>query len=148
MGDDLGFISAEAQVAIQVEVSKALEEEDSSQKQYRDRVREFLISRRLSEFATIRLRQLRRNLGLTDQEADQILAEELEPIQRSQAEYREMLSSLIEAGHYPFSSEIAADLQNLCQELRLTDSEIEEISRPILIAAEALLEQQAAQQSA
>lgn len=136
-------LSSETRAAIQIEVDQALEEE-ANLKQYRERVREFLSDRKISNFERIRLEQLRKNLGLTVEEANQIVAEEYEPIQRSQEEYREMLNQLIEAGDYPFNAEVTHELQLLRQELGLTDEEAETISKPILEAAESTIASQAA----
>jgi formylglycine-generating enzyme required for sulfatase activity len=121
---------------IQLHVAKALTEEDSSQKQYRAKVREFLADRKLSKFEEIRLEQLRRNLGLSVEEANRILEEEQKPLQQARDDYQEMLIRLIDEEHYPFSSEIEANLREFRQELQLTDEELETITKPILEAAE------------
>ena len=111
-------------------------EGDTKVKQYRDRVREFLVDRKLSPLETIRLERLRKDLGLSEAEASRILAEEQEPIRRSQDEYEAMLIGLIEAGHYPLNAAIQAELQAVQQELRVTDEEVATIAPPILAAAE------------
>jgi formylglycine-generating enzyme required for sulfatase activity len=129
-------LSAEARVAIQVEVGKALEAEDSSLKQYRDRVREFLGDRKLSALEAIRLERLRKDLRLSEVAASQILAEELEPIQQGRDEYEAMLIGLIEAGHYPLDRDTEAELLAVRQELGLTDEEVEAIAPRILAAAD------------
>jgi formylglycine-generating enzyme required for sulfatase activity len=128
-------LSQETRVAIQLDIDESLET-DAKVKQYRDRVREFLSDRKLSPFETIRLEQLRKSLGLSEAEANRILAEEQEPIQRSQDEYEAMLIGLIEAGHYPLDATTQKELQDLRQELGLTDEEVEAIATPILVAAE------------
>ena len=128
-------IAVATETEIQVDVDKALEQE-AALKQYRDRVREYLSDRKLSNFERIRLDQLRRNIGLSPEQTEQIFAEEWEPIQRSRDEYEEMLIELIEDGCYPFDREISRELANLCQELGLTEAEVESISKPILDAAE------------
>ena len=128
-------IAGATETEIQVDVDKALEQE-AALKQYRDRVREYLSDRKLSNFERIRLDQLRRNIGLSPEQAEQIFAEEWEPIQRSRDEYEEMLIELIGDGCYPFDREISRELANLCQELGLTEAEVESISKPILDAAE------------
>ncbi len=128
-------ISVATETEIQVDVDKALEQE-AALKQYRDRVREYLSDRKLSSFEKIRLEQLRRNIGLLPEEAEQVLAEEWEPIRRSQEEYEEMLIELIGEGYYPFDSEISQELATLCQELELPEDEVKTISKPILAAAE------------
>jgi formylglycine-generating enzyme required for sulfatase activity len=129
-------LSQETRVAIQLDIDESLET-DAKVKQYRDRVREFLSDRKLSPFETIRLEQLRKSLGLSAAEANRILAEEQEPIQRSQDEYKSMLIGLIEAGHYPFDATTQQELQDLRQELGLTDEEVEAIETLILAAAAA-----------
>ena len=129
-------IAVATETEIQVVVDRALEEE-AALKQYRDRVREYLSDRKLSNFEEIRLEQLRKKIGLSLEQAKQIFAEEWEPIQRSRDEYEEMLIRLIEEGCYPFNPQIDGKLQTLRQELKLTDLEIEQISQPILVPAEA-----------
>ena len=128
-------IAGATETEIQVDVDKALEQE-AALKQYRDRVREYLSDRNLSNFEKIRLGQLRKKIGLSLEQAEQIYAEEWEPIQRSRDEYEEMLIELIGDGCYPFDREINQELANLCQELGLTEAEVEAISKPILEAAE------------
>ena len=112
------------------------EEKELGLKQYRDRVREFLGDRKLSTLETIRLERLRKDLRLSETEANQILAEEQEPIRKAQDEYKAMLIRLIEAGHYPFDAVTQEELQAVRQELGLTDEEVEAIAPPILAAAE------------
>ncbi|MCY7277046.1 MAG: CHAT domain-containing protein, partial [Phormidesmis sp. CAN_BIN44] len=60
----------ETRVAIQLDIDKSLEV-DVKAKQYRDRVREFLGDRKLSTLDTIRLERLRKDLGLSETEANQ-----------------------------------------------------------------------------
>ena len=129
------IVSQEKRTEIQLDIDASLKA-DSKVMQYRDRVREFLGDRKLTEFEKIRLDQLQKSLGLSDGEAMQILAEEQEPIRKAQEEYEEMLIRLIEEGHYPFNAEISDELQALRQELELTDSQVETISKPILEAIE------------
>lgn len=62
--------------------------------QYRERVQEYLVNRRLTRLQKIRLEQLSRQLGLSAAEAQQILAEELAPIALARETYREALSKL------------------------------------------------------
>jgi len=128
-------LSQETQTAIQLEIDKSLGA-DTKAKQYRDRVREFLGDRKLSALEIIRLERLRKDLGLSETEANQILAEEQEPIRQSQDEYEAMLIGLIEAGHYPFNATTQEELQAARQELGLTDEEVAAIAPPILAAAE------------
>jgi formylglycine-generating enzyme required for sulfatase activity len=127
-------ISQETRVAIQVEIDQSLE--SNAEQQYRDKVREFLADHELTRFEQIRLEQLQKNLGLSAELAAQILAEEQQPIQRARDDYQEMLIRLIEAGEYPFNAKTEAALQQYCQELQLTQDEVEAIRRPILVAAE------------
>ena len=128
-------LSQETRAAIQVDIDKSLEA-NAKVKQYRDRVREFLSDRKLSTLEVIRLERLRKDLGLSEAEASRILAEEQEPIRRSQDEYEAMLIGLIEAGHYPLDAAMQAELQAVQQELRVTDEEVATIATPILAAAE------------
>jgi curved DNA-binding protein CbpA len=140
------LLSHETSAAIQVEIDKSLEA-DTKVKQYRDRVREFLVDRKLSVLEEMRLERFRKDLGLPIEKATRILEEEWEPIRKAQEEYKEMLIQLIEGEHYPFDAEINRELQQLRQELDLTDSEVETISNPILEAAEEKYQKQSAQES-
>jgi formylglycine-generating enzyme required for sulfatase activity len=123
-------LSEETRRVIQLEVAESLMQ-DSGADQYRARVREFLGDRQLSPLETIRLERLRKDLRLSEEEANGILEEELEPIRRSQDEYEAMLIGLIEAGHYPFDAATNAELSALQRELGLTDDEVQTISIPI-----------------
>jgi formylglycine-generating enzyme required for sulfatase activity len=78
---------------------------------------------------------LRKDLGLSEPEAAQILAEELQPIQKTQDQYREMLIRLIEEGHYPLNKEMQDELQVVRRELGISDEEAAGIAKPILDAA-------------
>jgi formylglycine-generating enzyme required for sulfatase activity len=132
-------LSLDENVEIQVNIDRAYDQEIKL-KQYRDCVRKFLVDRKLSPLKTIRLKRLREDLGLSVADANQILAEEQaeeqEPIRKAQEDYEEMLIRLIEEGHYPLNAETNDELQEFCQELGLTASEVETISKPILEAAE------------
>jgi hypothetical protein len=121
--------------APQSDIDKSLEA-DTKIKQYRDRVREFLSDRKLSTLEMIRLERLRKDLGLSEPEANRILMEQQEPIRKAQDEYGAMLLGLIEAGHYPLDATIQAELLAVQQELGLNDEEVATISTPILAAAE------------
>jgi len=127
-------LSQETRAAIQVDIDKSLEA-DNKVKQYRDRIREFLSDHKLTDFEKIRLEQLRKALSLSVAEAEQILKEEEAPLQQARDEYEEMLIRLIEQGLYPFATEIENNLQQLQQELELTDEEIAAIAPQILTAA-------------
>ncbi|MEP0924359.1 GUN4 domain-containing protein [Leptolyngbya sp. ST-U4] len=127
-------LSHATRTAIHLEIENALEADVT--KQYRDRVREYLIDHRLTDFEKIRLEQLRKNLRLSVEEAQQILEEEEEALQKARDEYEEMLIRLIEEGLYPFSTETETNLQQLRQELQLTDLEVENVTQPVLQAAE------------
>ncbi len=129
-------LTQERRTEIQVEVAQSLAK-DSASDQYRAKVREFLADRILSKFEEIRLEQLREKLGLSITEANQILAQEQQPIQAARAEYKEMLLRLIEEGYYPFDDATQHGLQQLSQELELTEQEVTTIAHPILEAAEA-----------
>lgn len=140
LGDKANVIAPEqplshaTRTAIHLEIENALEADVT--KQYRDRVREYLIDHKLTDFEKIRLEQLRKNLRLSVEEAQQILEEEEEPLQKARDEYEEMLIRLIEEGFYPFSTETETNLQELRQELQLTDLEVENVAQPVLQAAE------------
>ena len=140
-------LSEEKRVAIQVEVDKALEPQEPGLKQYRDRVRYFLSDRKLSITEALRLEQLRKDLRLSEMEASQILAEELEPIQKGRDEYETTLIGLIDKGYYPLDAATKAELLALRQELGLIDEEVKAIEMPILEAAEKEHQTKQAQQA-
>jgi tetratricopeptide (TPR) repeat protein len=138
-------LSQEKRTEIQLDIDTSLKA-DSKVKQYRDRVQEFLGDRKLTEFEKIRLDQLQKSLGLSDEEARQILAEEQALLQEARDEYKEMVIQLIEKGQYPFNVQTEQELGQLRQELQLTDEEVNEISRPIIEKAEAEYQAVLAQQ--
>ncbi|MFM7449747.1 MAG: CHAT domain-containing protein [Leptolyngbyaceae cyanobacterium] len=138
-------LTQERRTEIQLEVAQSLAK-DSASDQYRAKVREFLADRTLSKFEEIRLEQLREKLGLSVTEANQIVAQEQQPIQAARAEYKEMLLRLIEEGYYPFDDTTQRELQQLTQELELTEPEVTTIAHPILEAAEADYQQRLAQE--
>jgi formylglycine-generating enzyme required for sulfatase activity len=127
-------VAPEKRMAIQVDIDRALD--FSKEQQYRDQVREFLVDRKLSSFELIQLEQLRKKLGISEADASQIEMEEQEFIRRGQQEYQELLVRLIVEEGYPFNSETLDKLQQYREELDLTNTEIEMISQPILVAAE------------
>ena len=152
LGGDSGFIPVEAQVALQVEVSKALEEEDSSLREYREQVQEYLSDRQLEPFEKLLLDHLRDELGLSVEETEAIIQQELAPIQEAQKTYVKRLSGLIAAGHDPKDQRIQAEMKKFQARKNLTDAEVEQISQPILVAEaarqEAMRQKQIKQQEA
>jgi formylglycine-generating enzyme required for sulfatase activity len=139
------ILTSEARTEINLEISQSLTENSGSD-HYRTKVREFLADHILSKFEEIRLEQLREKLELTPGEANQILAEEWQPIREAQAEYRDMLTRLIREGYFPFDTDTENELQQLRQELELTDREIADISQPIFDEYHAQKAQQAQQE--
>ena len=138
-------LSQEKRTEIQLDIDTSLKA-NSKVKQYRDRVREFLGDRKLTEFEKIRLDRLQKSLSLSDEEARQILAEEQALLQEARDEYKEMVIQLIEKGQYPFNAQTEQELGQMRQELQLTDEEVNEISRPIIEKAEAEYQAVLAQQ--
>jgi tetratricopeptide (TPR) repeat protein len=138
-------LSQEKRTEIQLDIDTSLKA-NSKVKQYRDRVREFLGDRKLTEFEKIRLDRLQKSLSLSDEEARQILAEEQALLQEPRDEYKEMVIQLIEKGQYPFNAQTEQELGQMRQELQLTDEEVNEISRPIIEKAEAEYQAVLAQQ--
>jgi formylglycine-generating enzyme required for sulfatase activity len=116
-------------------------------KQYRNVVQGFLADHKLSVLEKIRLEQIQRDLNLSAAEAARVLQEELQPMQKSQDQYAEVLHQLIAAGCYPFELELQTDLQDLIQELGLKQEEAQQISTPILTAAEEEYQQHLQQQT-
>jgi hypothetical protein len=105
-------------------------------KQYREKVKEFLADCRLTDFENIQLDLLKEELELSVEEAKKILEEEQAPIRQAQQAYKRMLNALIGQGLHPFNDEIRNDLKKFQAEKNLTDEEVEQISKPILEAAE------------
>ena len=62
---------------------------------------------------------------------------ELQEIEQAKENYQTVLRQTIEDGYYPFNSQIEQQLKELQTGLKLIDSEVGEISRPILKQAEA-----------
>ena len=148
LGDDAGFIPAEAQVAIQVEVSKALEEEDSSLREYREQVQEYLNDRQLEPHEKLMLDLLRDELGLSVEETDRILEEEFAPILQARQAYEQRLTALIQGEFDPFNLAIAAELKKFQARRNLTDAEVKAISQPIFAAKETARQAELRQQEA
>jgi formylglycine-generating enzyme required for sulfatase activity len=116
-------------------------------KQYRNVVQGFLADRKLSVLEKIRLEQIQRDLSLSAAEAARVLQEEQQPMQKVQDQYAEVLHRLIAADCYPFGLEIQTELQDLIQELGLKEEEAQQISAPILTAAEAEYQRHLQQQA-
>ncbi|MBD3880750.1 SUMF1/EgtB/PvdO family nonheme iron enzyme [Phormidium tenue FACHB-886] len=147
LGNDVSAIPAQTRVAIQVEVDKALEEEDASLKEYREQVKEYLADRRLEDYEKVLLDQLRDELGLTIAETEGILIEEQAPILQAKQAYVQRLNALIQGGFYPFNEAIEAELRKFQARRNLTDAEVTEISQPIFAAAEAARQAKQSQQA-
>lgn len=128
-------LSAETRVAIQVEVDKALSEEATSLREYREQVREYLADHKLEQYERLLLDQLRDELGLSIAETDRILAEEQAPILQARRAYEQRLTALIKRGFYPFNTAIKTALKKVQTRRNLTDEEVEQISKPIFEAA-------------
>ncbi|PSB16967.1 hypothetical protein C7B76_10810 [filamentous cyanobacterium CCP2] len=128
-------LSSSEQVEIQLNIDRTYGKE-IQYKEYRDQVREYLADRRLEEHEKVFLEELRKELGLSVEEAEKILSEEQAPIKEDQEAYTNRLKALINRGLYPFSPAIQASLRTFQTRRELTDQEVEEISQPILEAAE------------
>lgn len=128
-------LSSSEQVEIQLNIDRIYGKEIQF-KEYRDQVREYLADRKLEEHEKVFLEELRKELGLLAEEAEKILSEEQAPIQEDQEAYTNRLRALIDSGLYPFSPAIQASLRTFQTRRELTDQEVEEISKPLLEAAE------------
>ncbi|MFK8186398.1 MAG: GUN4 domain-containing protein [Phormidesmis sp.] len=105
--------------------------------QYREQVEEYLnAGHALTEIHEIRLEILRKQLKLSEVEAQQILSEVLAPLEQNREMYRDALSGLVEKGRNPQDVEIKQELAQIKWELALTEEEVAEIEQPILAAAE------------
>lgn len=104
----------------------------NAQNQYRIRVKEYLVGRELTVFHQARLNYLRKQLKLSEAEAQHIVSDELAPIEQARESYRNVLNQLVEAGDDPGFGTNRQELNQLKQELKLTEQEAAEIEQPIL----------------
>ncbi|PSB56315.1 hypothetical protein C7B61_20665 [filamentous cyanobacterium CCP1] len=141
-------LTQEKREEIQLEVDRALAEEETSLEQFREQVREYLQDHKLLDYEKDLLEALREDLGLTQAEANRVLEEEFEPIRQAREAYKRRLNALIK--YYPFSDAIQGELKKFQLQRDLSDEEVNEISQPILEQAEvkhqAKLRQQAQQE--
>ena len=110
--------------------------------QYRETVQEYVAKRRLSPIAKFQLATLAQELEISELEANQIWSEELGKIETAKENYRNLLIETIENGYSLLNSQIKQELKDLQKSLKLTDSEIAEITRPILEDLERQRQQQ------
>jgi formylglycine-generating enzyme required for sulfatase activity len=131
----------EVQAAIRLDIDKALESDKIEP--YRQEVRKYLQENReqgylgengLQDYQGTLLEILRDELDIPVEKADEILEEEFAPILQARQAYRNRLNALIQ--FYPFSPAIEKELKQFQSQRKLTDAEVEEISRPILEEAE------------
>ena len=120
---------------IQLDVAKVLTEEKPGFNQFREQVKEYLQDRHLAEYEKDLLDALREELGLSTEEADEILEEEQAPIRQAQQAYEKRLVALLK--YYPLSDVIQEELRKFQVQRKLTDEEVNQISQPILEQAEA-----------
>jgi formylglycine-generating enzyme required for sulfatase activity len=125
LSSNADVIPAETRVALQVEIDKALDEEDTSQKQYRDRVREYLADHKLEIHERVFLNRFRAELGLSIEEADRILEAEWQPIEAAQQAYRALLKELLESDCDLVAPSIQTELKRFQTQKKLTDTETE-----------------------
>jgi formylglycine-generating enzyme required for sulfatase activity len=129
-------LSPEQREEIQLEVDRALAEEETSLDQFREQVQEYLAKRKLEDYEKVFLEQLRQELGLSIEDAEKIMDEEYLPIRKGQEAYVNRLQALIDGNFYPFDGKIEASLRTFQFRRGLTLEEVEKISKPILEAAE------------
>jgi formylglycine-generating enzyme required for sulfatase activity len=131
----------EVQAAIRLDIDKALESDKIEP--YRQEVRKYLQENReqgylgengLQDYQGTLLEILRDELDIPVEKADEILKEEFAPTLQARQAYRNRLNALIQ--FYPFSPAIAKELKQFQSQRKLTDAEVEAISRPILEKAE------------
>lgn len=116
--------------------TEAIKEESSRLRQFRERVQECLEDHQLTVAEKVMLKLRRKTLGLTEEEAEKIIAEEQAPIIQARDNYQELLRELIQEGCYPFDAAIQKDLEKFKKENQLQNWEITEIEQPILRKAE------------
>jgi formylglycine-generating enzyme required for sulfatase activity len=109
-------------------------EENPKVKQFREKVKEYLSDCILEDKERALLVIQRNELGLSAEEADKIVEEELALIQQARQAYKDMLEDLIE--FYPFDESIQKKLKEFQLHHNLTDEEVKNISQPILEQAE------------
>ncbi|WP_416670619.1 SUMF1/EgtB/PvdO family nonheme iron enzyme [Egbenema bharatensis] len=128
-------LTQERREEIQLEVDRALGEEETSLEQFREQVKRYLQKRKLADYEKDLLETLREELGLSKAEADRVLEEEYAPIRQARQAYARRLRVLIK--YYPFNDAIQRELKAFQTQRNLTDVEVNEISRPIIDQAEA-----------
>jgi hypothetical protein len=138
-------VSQEKRAEIQLVIDKTLEEEDTNVKKYREQVKQYLSDRWLEDYERDLLDVLRDELGLSPEKANQILEEELAPIDQARQAYEKRLKALIK--HYPFSDGVKSELKKFQAQWNLTDREVNKISQPILEQAEIAYQEKLQQQA-
>jgi formylglycine-generating enzyme required for sulfatase activity len=111
-----------------------LPEENPKIKQFREKVKECLSDRILEDKERALLVIYRNKLGLSAEQADRVVEEELALIEQARQAYKDMLEDLIE--FYPFDESIKRALKEFQLDHNLTDEEVEKISQSILERAE------------
>lgn len=102
---------------------------------YRERVKEYLADRILTPIEKFQLATLTKELGISESEANHILQAELQEIEQAKENFQKVLRQTIreiERGDYPYSKKIEQQFKDLQSNLKLTDSEVEEISDVVL----------------
>ena len=104
----------------------------NSIQEYQTRITDYLADRLLDPIEQFQLAILAKELGISESQANSILQTELDKIEQAKKDYQTILRKTIEQGYYPFNSKIELGLKDIQKKLKLIDSEVEEISRPIL----------------
>ncbi|MEM9276606.1 MAG: SUMF1/EgtB/PvdO family nonheme iron enzyme [Cyanobacteria bacterium P01_F01_bin.143] len=103
-----------------------------SLEEYQARVVGYLADRVLDPIEQFQLATLAKELGISETQANDILQAELDRIEQAKIDYQNVFRQTIEQGYYPFNAKIEQGLKEIQTKLKLLDSEVAEISRPIL----------------
>ncbi|WP_019505713.1 SUMF1/EgtB/PvdO family nonheme iron enzyme [Pleurocapsa sp. PCC 7319] len=116
--------------------NKTITTNTNSIQEYQERIKEYLADRNLTPIAKFQLATFAKEQGISESEANNILEAELGKIEQAKKDYQTVLRQTIEQGYYPFNEQLEQQLKDLQTSLKLSDLEVEEISKAILEQAE------------
>ncbi|MGB5712204.1 MAG: formylglycine-generating enzyme family protein, partial [Waterburya sp.] len=129
-------VNIDTNISIQPSQNVTSVTQDNSVQKYRERIKEYLADHILTPIEKFQLATLAKQSGISESEENNILQAELQQIEQAKKDYQTVLRQTIEQGYYPFNSQIQQQLKDLQGSLKLTDSEVADISQVILEEAE------------
>ena len=96
------------------------------------KITEHLADSTLDKYEILKTKLLAIESGIPESHFNTILQAELVKRELRKEEYRAVLLERVEQGCFPFRSDIRRELQELRQSLKLTNTEVEEVSHKIL----------------